>query len=384
MTEPSLEFDVAIVGSGPSGASAALKLAKAGISTVIIEKERLPRYKVCGGGFVYRGLKDMSFDVSNAIEKQFYNIDIYLGSKMHLSTTRDKPIISMVMRDDFDSLIVTKAKEYGVTLLDNTKVVALEKKGNQYLIATNNNSIKAKIIIAADGAYSPVAKMAGWKTDTRALIPALEYEVYVTPEEYIKHCNSVRFDIDAIPAGYGWNFPKKNHFSIGVGCFKKTTKNIKKLCENYIEFLGIENIKSIERHGFQIPISPRTDGFVKNNVFLIGDAAGFADSITAEGISNAIYSGNLLADAIIENQIDIALIESAYLKKLNIKLLPELASAAKLSKWFYGNKSIRNLLLQKYGERFSEYFTDIFMGDQTYPTNIYESVMNKIKKEIFN
>jgi len=82
--------------------------------------------------------------------------------------------------------------------------------------------------------------------------------------------------------------------------------NIKKLCENYIQYLGIENITRIERHGFQIPISPRKDGFVKDNVFLIGDAAGFADSITAEGISNAIYSGNLLADAIIKSKLDVS------------------------------------------------------------------------------
>ena len=48
-------YDVAIIGSGPSGASTAFHLAKNGISTVLIEKETLPRYKTCGGGFVYRG-----------------------------------------------------------------------------------------------------------------------------------------------------------------------------------------------------------------------------------------------------------------------------------------------------------------------------------------
>ena len=50
-------YDVAVIGSGPEGASAAFELAQQGISTVIIEKETLPRYKVCGGGFVYRGRK---------------------------------------------------------------------------------------------------------------------------------------------------------------------------------------------------------------------------------------------------------------------------------------------------------------------------------------
>jgi len=383
MSTEILEFDVAIVGAGPSGASTALKLAKAGVSTIIIEKEKLPRYKVCGGGFVYRGLRNMSFDVSNVIEKKFHTVDIFLGSKLHFKTTRKDPIVSMIMRDSFDELIIKEAKKYGATLLDEHKVISLEKNTSNTIITTNKNKIQAKIVIAADGAYSPLAKMAGWKTDTRKLIPALEYEVYVTDEEYQKHCESVRFDIDAVPGGYGWNFPKKNHFSIGVGCFESKPSNIKALCEEYIEYLGIKNITHIEKHGFQIPVSARKDGFVKGNVFLIGDAAGFADSITAEGISNAIYSGNLLADAIIESKLDVLKTEASYNQKLSLRLLPELESSVKLSKWFYRNKTIRNLILKKYGQRFSEYMGDIFMGDKTYPQDVYESLMNKVKKSVF-
>lgn len=383
MSNNTKAFDVAIIGAGPSGASTALKLAKAGISTVVIEKEKLPRYKVCGGGFVYRGLSNMSFNVEEVIESKFHTVDIYLGEKLHFKTTRKDPIISMIMRDSFDELITKEAKKYGAVLLDENKVISLEKNGDATLITTNKNQVSAKIIIGADGAYSPTAKMAGWKTDTRKLIPALEYEVYVTEEEFKKHADSVRFDIDAVPGGYGWNFPKKNHFSIGVGCFESKPSNIKALCEDYINYLGIENITAIEKHGFQIPVSPRTDGFVKDNVFLIGDAAGFADAITAEGISNAIYSGNLLADAIVEGALNPEHIADIYLKKLNHKLLPELESSIKLSKWFYKNKTIRNLILKKYGQRFSEYMGDIFMGTKTYPTDVYDSLMKKVKKLVF-
>lgn len=377
------EFDVAIIGAGPSGASTAYQLAKAGIKTVIIEKETLPRYKVCGGGFVYRGLRNMPFDITEVVASSFYTVDIHLGKKLHFQTTRKEPIISMVMRDSFDELIINKAKECGAVLLDNQKVVRLENNNEIATIYTDKQNITAKIIVAADGAYSPVAKMAGWKEDTRKLIPALEYEVYVTEEEFQKHAHSVRFDIDAVPGGYGWNFPKKNHFSIGVGCFEAKPSNIKKLCEDYIAYLGIDNITHIEKHGFQIPVSPRKDGFVKGNTFLIGDAAGFADAITAEGISNAIYSGNLLAEAIIENKLDVQNTASSYLDKLNHKLLPELESSIKLSKWFYNHKTIRNILLKKYGERFSEYMADIFMGDKSYPVNVYESLIQKAKKVVF-
>ena len=67
---------------------------------------------------------------------------------------------------------------------------------------------------------------------------------------------------------------------------------------------AITEIIKEEQHGFQIPLSCRTDGFVKGRTFLIGDAAGFAEPITAEGISNAIYSGKLIAKAIIESNLE--------------------------------------------------------------------------------
>ncbi len=379
-----LKFDVAIVGSGPSGASAALKLAKAGLSTVVIEKATLPRYKVCGGGFVYRGRKNMSFDISEVVEKEFHTVDIYLGKKLHFRTEREKPIISMIMRDSFDNLIIEKAKEHGITLLEGVEVKALiPQEDTTTVLQTTGEDVIAKFVIAADGAYSPIAKMAGWKEDTRTLIPALEYEVEVGDEEYAKFSNEVRFDIDAVPAGYAWNFPKKNHLSIGVGVFKKKKLNLHQLCQEYIDKLGIKDIKSISKHGFQIPVSPRTDGFVKNNVFLIGDAAGFADPITAEGISNAIYSGNLLAEAIIEGELTLDRVEALYNDKINEKLVPELMTSLKLSKWFYKQKTVRNLLLKKYGQRFSDAMADIFMGDRTFPTNISEKIQEKVKELVF-
>ena len=88
------------------------------------------------------------------------------------------------------------------------------------------------MVLAADGVYSPTARISGWKNETRHLAPALEYEVYVTDAEFKKHKDIVRFDIDAIKSGYGWSFPKKDHLSVGVGAFgvdKKKT-DLKNLC----------------------------------------------------------------------------------------------------------------------------------------------------------
>ncbi len=378
------KFDVAIIGSGPAGSSAAIKLAEQEVSAVIIDKETLPRYKTCGGGFAFRGRRKMPFDVSPAVAKEFYKVDSYFDKiDMHLVAERKEPIISMVMRDEFDKLLVDKAVTAGATLLENHQVNSITFDELNTL-HTSQGDLQAKFIIAADGALSPTAKLAGWK-ETRLMIPALEYEVEVTPEDYERLSQSVRLDFDAIPMGYGWCFPKKNHLSIGLASFRKIKVEMKQLYAEYMKnTLKITAPVKEEMHGFQIPVTPRTDGFVRKNVFLVGDAAGFADPLTAEGISNAIFSGIMAADAIAESKLDNAMAKKLYEDKLNEGLLPELKVAVKLSKMFYDNEKIRNFLMKHYGERISEGMAQILMGDRTYPTDIIKRVRKKLGKAIFS
>ena len=375
-------FDVAIVGSGPAGASAAYKLAENNLSVVIIEKESLPRYKTCGGGFAYRGRREMPFDVSETVEREFYKLDVFFGNEeTHFTPERDKPIVSMVMRDKFDNLLVTKAKEKGAEVYENHKLTGMSF--NEHItLHTSGGDITSKFVIAADGALSPTAKHTGWK-ETRYLIPALEYEVEVLPEDFERLSKQIRLDFDAVPLGYGWSFPKKNHLSIGIASARRKKINLKKYYREYLETLGIKEIVSESFHGFQIPLTTRKDGFVKKNVFLTGDAAGFADPLSAEGISNAITSGYFAAESIIESELNSEKAALLYEEKLQESFLPELKVGVFLSKLFYENKRMRNLLIKKYGVRICEVMTDVLMGDRNYPLDIKQQLKKKFKKMLF-
>ncbi len=377
-------FDVAIIGSGPSGSITAFKLAEAGYSVAIIEKEVLPRYKICGGGLVSRGKELLPFDLSEVIDAEFKEIDVYFtGKNTKLTAKREKAIISMVMRDKFDQLIVNQSVKLGVTLIEDFKVNQLIF-GKLIGIKSADKEIEAKYVIAADGALSPIAKLAGWKTDTRKLIPAVEHEVSVSADDFSRLSKEARFDIDFIPNGYAWCFPKGNHLSIGVARFKRNKVNLKKYYIEYLEALGIKNVTSDVGYGFQIPVSPRSDGFSKNNVFLIGDAAGFADPITAEGISNAIYSGKLAAMSIIEADKLKIHPSILYHKNLKLNILKELKTANYFAKLFYNYPKIRNYFIFKAGDKFCNYLVDIFLGDKKYPTNILKSITKLIRKSVFN
>ena len=372
------KYDIAIIGSGPSGAMAAYMAAEMGKSVIIIEKEKLPRYKTCGGGLVHRGRTRLPFLIDEVVEKEYRELEVFFENSSYFFTAKRKePIISMVMRDSFDQFLVKKALEKGASLLENTTALGLERTAQGLLLSTSEGNIKCQYLIGADGVLSNTAKMGGWK-ESRKLIPALEYEVVVPEADYNRLSKKVRFDVDAVPDGYAWCFPKTGHLSLGVCTLKKQKIDLKKYYYAYLDKLGLKEIISSEAHGFQIPVGQRKDSFSKNRVFLTGDAAGFADPLTAEGISNALLSGELAALAIVENFQDEAAASNAYQGLLDKQILSDLGSSSFIAFICYAQPAIRNMLLKKYGQKGCEILTDIFMGKKSFP----DDLKNKIKSRV--
>lgn len=360
------KFDVLIVGSGPAGSVAAHALATHGIATAVLEREKLPRYKTCGGGITWRARKLFPVDIAPVVEREFFDTDLVLPlEKMQFKVQRSRPIISMVMRERLDHFLLQAAEAAGAATFAQTEVQAITRN-EKITLHTTAGDFEARHVLAADGALSTVAKLCGWN-DERHLIPALEYEVTVPAHDFERLARTTRFDIDAIPHGYAWNFPKHSHLSIGVASVRRGKVNLHDYYRKYLAALGITEILHEEKHGYQIPLSPRKDGFARHGVLLTGDAAGFADPVTAEGISHAALSGRLAAEAVIETLHTPAAADALYHQKLQAQLLPQLQTGRFLAGIFYGKPFIRKQLFQRFGQRLCEALTDVFMGERNYP-----------------
>ena len=371
-------YDVSIVGSGPAGSSAALKLAKNGLNVILIEKSSHPRYKTCGGGVVQRALKYLSIDVSDAIENNCYTVEFILNnSKQRYEYTSEKPIISMAMRDKFDKLLVSAAVAEGAELISDCEVIDVETNNKYANLKTSRGLFKAKYVITADGALSNAANIAGWK-ETRKLIPALECEVYVDDKTFESFSKSARFDFDLIPDGYAWVFPKKAHLSMGALRMNRKQTNLNEILQEYIRLLGINSFDKIEKHGYVIPVSPRKDTFMKKRILLVGDAAGLADPVTAEGISFAILSGQIAANSIIKGNMDESTVKRYFHMELNKKILSELKIARKLMNLVFMNTFIRTNLFRFYGHKLTKSMAQIFLGNETYK-EIVKDPLNYLK-----
>jgi len=363
-------FDVAIIGAGPAGCSAALTLAKTGSSTVLLEKATLPRYKTCGGGVLARAFKYLPPETANIVQRPFNSVALnFLGTSMQFLVSRAQPMVYMTMRSELDFLLAKNAQKAGARLSESFAVKQVRAHEDSVEIASEREVYRAKFVIAADGIHSVTAKTMGWP-ELPALAPALEHEIHVNDEDFKRFSERPRFDFNSIESGYAWVFPKREHLSVGILSTHRKCTDLQAKLAGYLQTIGITRVERSERHGYLIPLAPRPGPLGRGRVLLAGDAAGLVDPVTAEGISHALLSGALAAAAITEGQFDPKMVALLYQEKLNQHILGELRAARKLARVLYHYPKIRNAVFRFNGQRLCEFAAKVIMGDSSYETAI--------------
>lgn len=392
-------FDVAIVGAGPAGSTAARVLADGGARVVVLEKSSFPRTKVCGGGVVRRASAHLPEGRSVRVERDLARVALrflepagdsasapaFRASQEPVSATagaiaavatrassgraplaftveRERPIVSLVMRCDFDAALAEAAAELGAELRFETALEALRPAGDVLELATNRGALTARVVIGADGALGSTAKLAGWRAPL-ATIPALEAEVELAPRDLARFEDRATFDFGAIDAGYAWLFPKAAHLSAGVLTTRRGPARLRSELERYLALAGVADARSITIHGSLIPVRPRAEGVARGSVLLVGDAAGLADPLTLEGISIAMRSAADCAAAILDHGAHAA---EAYERRLRGGVLVELACARKLAWLVYEEPRAARALFRRAGQPLCEAMADVIAGERTY------------------
>jgi geranylgeranyl reductase family protein len=361
-----VELDVAVIGAGPAGASAALALAGPGRRVGLIEKAVPPRYKTCGGGVLRRALRLLPVDVQSAVERECRTAElVHHAPGLRFVCTREHPIVSMVMRDRFDHLITRSAAAAGAQLFAGTTLLDVQTTERDVRLVTSAGEFRARFVIAADGVNSVVARKTR-RPELRDVVPAFECEAVFAPEAMAPFLAAARFDFGLVPAGYGWVFPKHGHLSIGVGTTRRGAANLPAQYRQYLAALGLGAPLREERHGFMIPCRPRDGMFELPRVLFAGDAAGLADPVTAEGITAGILSGQLAGQAILAGGFEPSAVQRLYRATLEEKLLADLRVARWLAWILYDCPRLNAALLKRHGQRMSELMTQIVSGETTY------------------
>lgn len=296
--------DVAIVGAGPAGGSAANALALSGLNVLVLEKDQMPRSKPCGGLMPAMVQQWLDCDLSPFAGSPVQHV-LNLNNYLQPVERRLSPdSLLLVDRAHFDAYLIDQARERSGQLVGLKQGFVLKKAKETSegvtLIARNGEQVEARYVIAADGVASRTARSLGlsFKPD---LAVAIDAELEVSEACWERESKRLTFNYFCLSGGYGWIFPKQRpRLSCGVGCWRGKA-DVRIELNKFLERSIPPNQRlSMRESAFALPIWSGAGRISTRRVALVGDAAGLVDPISGEGIRYAIISGRLAAKAAIK------------------------------------------------------------------------------------
>jgi geranylgeranyl reductase family protein len=384
MIKMNSDFDVIIVGGGPGGSTTARFCARAGLKTLLIEKERLPRYKPCGGCLSAKTVRLLGFDLGPVIENTIYGAKFTYRSKDPFFIESKTPIAYLVMRDRFDQFLVDRAMEAGTKVLDGEKVTKVEAGDDGVSVElARGTKYRCEVLVGADGSESLVARSLSLRPRNNdgygvAVESETPFDSSVPfPKEELQ---SVHLDFGRVPNGYGWVFPKKEWLSIGIGgMFRETKKmNPRQYFKSFVKGLTyLPEGKAGEVIGHLLPsFYDENQKVSQGRVLLVGDAAHLMDPLQGEGIYYAVRSGMLAAEAIVEWKKEGILPSEFYQKAVSFDIFENLKWALRFSRFVFRFTKLAYATLKRYPE-LGEIYIQVLEGTET-----YQGFVTKVKERM--
>jgi len=350
-------YDVLIVGAGPAGSFAAEVLAKGGAKVALFDGRPEGTPKACGGGVTAKALKAWP-QLLNAAGRTINELDLYSpsGKKLHLELEEPFAIYSRIV---FDSHLRDRARDAGAHIVSE-KISARKATridNGWRLRSDSDGEWIGSMLVGADGANSGIAKMLAGPLPPSDMEVAFGYRAPLPSTELAP--TVVAF----LPrwVGYAWAFPRPDHISFGIATTQDAFEHqplddllwrfmvgYYQQCEGAkVKFWGGEKETAestrvrnhlnatAERYAARIPgLAAKTWNNRKvcgDDWALLGDAAGFADPVTGEGIYYALRSAELFAEAYLEGE------SQTYESRWRADFGADLSRAAQMRRRFYGN-----------------------------------------------
>ncbi len=287
-------FDVAIAGGGPAGSSCAAFCAIAGLKTLVLERERFPREKVCGDCLnpscwpvlkrlsLTQPVRDLSHSKLTSVE--FIAID---GHKVVVDLPTGDDCELSIKRSLFDDLLLKRARELGAQVREETIVTALAHEEDWKIVTATGETFRARTLIGADGRNSTVARL-------RNLLPRPARErVALQAHIPLPRNFGERIVLQFLREGYSGQAPVNGiELNLCLVGRPPTISSLRQWAQRHFEFPANQPWRTIT------PLTRSPVPCAHENLLFIGDAARVVEPFTGEGIYYALRSGEFAAGAI--------------------------------------------------------------------------------------
>jgi len=289
-------WDVAVVGGGPAGLSAAYAAARAGARTVVLEKATHPRYKTCGGGLLGTSLAAVAGRIEVPADDRVDRATFTLDGRREFHRSADGPVLTLVRREAFDHALRRAAADAGADVRERVTVRGLDDAGGHVVVRLSSGThIAARAVIGADGSTGVTSRHVG--VGYAQVDLGLEVELPVPPPIQERWRGRVLLDWGPIPGSYGWVFPKGDRLTVGVIAERGTGEATKAYLRRFVERLGLSGIEPVHDSGHLTRVRAEDSPLRRGRVLVAGDAGGLLEPWTREGISFALRSGAYAGEA---------------------------------------------------------------------------------------
>jgi geranylgeranyl reductase family protein len=362
-----MRYDAIVVGAGPAGATAARELARAGRHVLLLERQRLPRHKPCGGALSPRLLPRLPIALDHdLLEATITRASFTFRGGEAVGIASHRPLGFMVRRDAFDAALCRAAQDAGARLLDGVPVRSVSAGAGGASVATSTGTFAGDLVIGADGAAGAVARAVA-PEPRRAALVAVEALVPDARDrgEDLRDC--VVVDFGGCPGGYAWSFPKRDHVNLGAMVRREAGARLHAAFARFSARPPLGESRDVGR--LRGAVIPAYDGGLQavaaGPVFLVGDAAGLVDPFLGEGIFYAVRSAQLLAHALAEAGGCLAEAAARYRQLLAEEIEPDLRAALRLTRLIHRWPRLWYRLLRRYG-RLLEAYSQVLRGESSY------------------
>ncbi len=326
--------DVIVIGAGPAGATAAFELARRGVQVRMLERRRLPRRKLCAGGLPPKVIGTLGVPVADLVEQRCDRLRFRFAGRQPFDLGFERPVVHTVQRAALDERLARAAQAAGARLVRAT-VQALQAGPGPVRLETTSGELRARAVVAADGAGGCGARLLGPAGAKRW--PAMQARVYPGRVSMDRWAGRLGCDFGCPVGGIGWVFPRRDHLAVGV-CADRPGTDLRAALGRLLASEGLAGGRVEPARAHPVPVWDGRRVFRCGAVLVAGDAAGLANPLTGAGIRRAVLSGRLAAESIVaflagggRDPEDLA----AYDRRVKAELTGELARARLFARAFY-------------------------------------------------